>query len=94
MPKLEPHNSSISKAGVKNKWSLTFTPLQCLHGADRGDVIASVVLVMQYAVCLLGGEKLIYFPGALPPSGPGPPQNRGFTIILRHTTLGKTPLDE
>ena len=23
-----------------------------------------------------------------PPSGPGPPQYRGFTITLRHTTLG------
>jgi hypothetical protein len=29
-----------------------------------------------------------------PPSGPSPPHNRGFTITLRHTTLGRTPLDE
>jgi hypothetical protein len=28
------------------------------------------------------------------PSGPGPLQYRGFTITLRHTTLGRTPLDE
>jgi len=28
-----------------------------------------------------------------PPRGPGP-HYRGFTITLRHTTLGKTPLDE
>jgi hypothetical protein len=28
------------------------------------------------------------------PSGPGPPDYRGFTITLRHTTLGRTPLDE
>jgi len=27
-------------------------------------------------------------------SGPGPPFYRGFTITLRHTTLGKTSLDE
>jgi hypothetical protein len=27
-------------------------------------------------------------------SGPGPPHCRGFTITLRHTTLGRTPLDE
>jgi hypothetical protein len=27
-----------------------------------------------------------------PPSGPGPPYYRGFTITLRHTTLGRTPL--
>ena len=28
------------------------------------------------------------------PSGPDPPQCRSFTIKLRHTTLGRTPLDE
>jgi hypothetical protein len=28
------------------------------------------------------------------PSGPGPPRYRGFTIMLRHATLGRTPLDE
>jgi hypothetical protein len=27
-------------------------------------------------------------------SGPGPPHYRGFTITLRHTTLGRTPLDK
>jgi hypothetical protein len=31
---------------------------------------------------------------ATAPSGPGPPQYRGFTIAYRHTTLGRTPLDE
>jgi len=29
-----------------------------------------------------------------PPSGQGPPHYQGFTITLRHTTLGRTPLDE
>jgi hypothetical protein len=29
-----------------------------------------------------------------PPVRPRHPRYRGFTIILRHTTLGKTPLDE
>ena len=28
------------------------------------------------------------------PRGPGPPHYRGFTITLRHTTLGRTSLDE
>jgi hypothetical protein len=32
--------------------------------------------------------------GATAPSGPGPPHYRGFTITLRHNTLGRTPLDE
>jgi len=29
-----------------------------------------------------------------PPSGPRRPHYRGFTIALRHITLGRTPLDE
>jgi len=28
------------------------------------------------------------------PSGPGSPHYRGFMITLRHTTLGRTPLEE
>jgi len=28
------------------------------------------------------------------PRGPGPPHCRAFKITLRHSTLGKTPLDE
>jgi hypothetical protein len=40
-------------------------------------------------------EAHIFFSnGATAPSGPGPPHYRGFTIILRHTLLGRTPLDE
>jgi hypothetical protein len=28
------------------------------------------------------------------PSGPRPPHYQGITITLRHTTVGRTPLDE
>jgi len=34
------------------------------------------------------------FCNATAPSGPGPPHYWGFTITLRHTSLGRTPLDE
>ena len=34
------------------------------------------------------------FRGATAPSGPGYPHYRGFTITLRHTTFGRTPLYE
>jgi hypothetical protein len=34
-----------------------------------------------------------FFDGATAPRGPGPPHYRGFTITLRHTTLGRTALD-
>ena len=36
----------------------------------------------------------IYFHGMTAPSGPEPPHYRGFTITLKHTTLGRTPLEE
>jgi hypothetical protein len=35
-----------------------------------------------------------FFLGATVPSGPGPLHYQGFTITLRHTTVGRTPLDE
>jgi hypothetical protein len=36
-----------------------------------------------------------FFPhGATTRIGPGSPHYRGFTITLRHTILGRTPLDE
>jgi hypothetical protein len=36
----------------------------------------------------------IFLCDATAPSGPGPPHDRGFTMTLRHTTLGRTPLHE
>jgi hypothetical protein len=32
--------------------------------------------------------------GTTEPSVPGPPHYQGFTIILRHTVIDTTPLDE
>ena len=38
----------------------------------------------------LGHFQAIFFSyGATAPSGPGPPHYQGFTITLRHTTLGR-----
>jgi hypothetical protein len=38
---------------------------------------------------------IYFFPsGSAAPNGPGSPHYRGFMITLRHTTLGRTPLDE
>jgi len=36
----------------------------------------------------------LFFHGFSDPNGPRPPQCRCFTITLRHTTPGRTPLDE
>jgi len=35
-----------------------------------------------------------FYQGATAPSGPRPPHCRGFVFTLRHTTLGRTPLEE
>jgi len=35
-----------------------------------------------------------FYHDATAPSGPRSPHYQGFTITLRHTTLGRTPLDE
>jgi hypothetical protein len=40
------------------------------------------------------GHIIFFSSGATAPSGPGPPHYRGFAITLRHTTFGRTPLDE
>ena len=37
---------------------------------------------------------LFIYHGATAPGKPGPPRFWGFTITIRHTTLGRTPLDE
>ena len=37
---------------------------------------------------------IIFSHGATTPSGPRRPHNRGFTITLRHITLGTNPLDK
>jgi hypothetical protein len=38
--------------------------------------------------------NIFLFHGTAAPSRPGTPHIRGFVITLRHTTLGRTPLDE
>jgi hypothetical protein len=39
-------------------------------------------------------NHFFFLHGATNPSGPGPLHYGGFTIALRHTTLGRTPPDE
>ena len=46
------------------------------------------------AWCFGMGTKFIVFTMAQQPLVGQSPRYRGFTITLRHTTLGRTPLDE
>jgi hypothetical protein len=45
-------------------------------------------------VCVWGGVSPPTTHSATAPSGSGRPHYRGFTITLRHATLGRTPLNE
>jgi len=58
-------------------------------------------MLLKFSIsCIETGYKAVtnilrvFYHGATAPSGPWPPQNRRFTIILRHITVIKTPLDE
>jgi hypothetical protein len=48
--------------------------------------------VRAHVLLLIAGY--FFYHGATVPSGPRLPHYRRFMIILRHTTIGKTPLDE
>jgi hypothetical protein len=63
--------------------------LCCPHSVHFGNLCSLFV----QTIC----EKLdcdFYFPVAQHASGPGPPDYRGITITLRHSTFGRTPLDQ
>ena len=52
--------------------------------------IFQIFFVRDQNTCTL----FFFYHGATAPSGPGPPHYRCFTIILRHATFGRTPLDK
>jgi hypothetical protein len=58
------------------------------------NIIASYRLFFMNNVLILYLNIVIVSHGATAPSGPGSPHYPGFTITLRHTTVGRTPLDE
>jgi hypothetical protein len=57
-------------------------------------IISCKYAPIPFAMSVSLNKPRFLFCGATPHSGPGPPHYRGFTITLRHTTLGKTPLDK
>ena len=81
-----------------SRWQMGF------NSAFKGLISASSWLVhlnLNYAYIFFYITRLIYIYIYIfftmvqqPPSGPRPPHCRGFTITLRHTTLGRTPQDE
>ena len=73
-------------------WLHTFNAIR-----ESLKTLSKVTLSPTHAVKVLGGgDGMYFFPhnAAALYSGPGPSQYRGFTITLRRTALGRTPLDE
>jgi hypothetical protein len=72
-----------------------FGECSSLHSEEEG-VSSTVGRIQQVTASgsLLYRKIYIFLPLRNSPSGPGPPHCRGFTIKLRHTTLGTTSLDE
>jgi hypothetical protein len=61
----------------------------------RAATFENFTLCPRYIVRVPMILKISFFPhDTTAPCGPGPPHYRDFTITLRHTTLGRTPLDE
>jgi len=76
-------------------WGITLTVLQ-LRGSSLEQFIPFILfadLFPNFYSLILRNCSICYH-GAAAPSGPMPPHYRGFMITLRHTTLGRTPLDE
>jgi len=69
-----------------------FQELRRLPEDDTYDVSKHVGDLLKTDVNIL--VHVIFVPWHNSPSGPRPTHYRGFTVTIRHTTLGGTPLDE
>jgi len=66
-------------------------PTQCLHNKQT---LRETLACFIQSTCFGYTFVLYFFIARQAPSGPEPPYCRGFTITPRHTTLGRTPLNE
>ena len=81
-----------SKTSHTNSHSFITTTLFSIFQIDMSLRISHLsVRVMHPARLIL---NFFFLQWCNSPSGPGPPHYRGFVITLRHTTLGRTSLDE
>jgi hypothetical protein len=70
-------------------------PFICLHGEHRDTFSFIWLITIRPQILIKCKETIVFFPMAQQPlGGLGGLIFRGFTITLRHTTLGRTPLDE
>ena len=65
---------------------------QWLH--DRASMLGYTHTACLLYVTLVAYCNIFFYHGGTALSGPGPRHFRGFVITLKHTTLGRTPVDE
>jgi hypothetical protein len=78
----------VRRPRVADPCSVRFGCESASHSWSR-DIVLSVANCVEMPTAVLD----FFFHGVTAPSGSGPPHCQGFTITLRHTTLGRTPLD-
>jgi hypothetical protein len=87
-------NKKVSNTLIETNWLNMLVD----RGENKGYVIQADQVWLgnhipgHLGIFFIDGD--IFFQGATARSVPGPPHCRGFTITLRHTALGRTPLDE
>jgi len=60
---------------------------------DNSEICLLMFMLINFCLSSFS-VRFKHLSGVTAPCGPGKPHYRVFTIILRHTTLSKTPLDE
>jgi len=84
---LNPRSASPRNANI---YTNAFPTTYC---CPRLLTVVSACLSFPLEEPLINARVSFYY-GATTANGPGPPHFWGFTITFRHTTLGRTPLDE
>jgi hypothetical protein len=88
---LKLHDRKIFVLVFKRMW----INCSCLNRVDWTQKWQSAGLLRYPPVVLVRVIKAYFFSrGATAPSGPGPSHYRGFAITLRHTIVGRIPLEE
>jgi hypothetical protein len=85
--KLQPGNSWIPSTWINNHKTANFV-------TQKDETIPEFSDVSDHPVRTLCKQSFFFSSGSTVLVGPRPPHCRGFVNTLRHTTLGKTPLDE
>jgi hypothetical protein len=85
-----------TSSGVQQTATWRWTSRAIVTGGSAEVTRSGTYRHMEHGQEVFKGHFMYYFflHGSTAPNGPGPPHCRGFTITLRHTTVGRTPLDE